>query len=291
MAFFYKRASDPDTAWTLDTGSLPRDPGLDDPGVTYLIRAAGSEHSIVTGGTSPIAALFPGPGMWHDVSDAGSVFADSAGTVPASVDGPVARIADRSGNGHHLLLTGGSAILRASGTSRWIETTSARFAIAAGLAMARKAEVMTMIAAVACENAAGLRPVYFWSVASGSSTRVSLDFNNGIPRCGGRRNDGAGNALAQWPATVTGSVILTGIFSPAGGTTSIRVGEATAIQQSLTGSGMATDDTDSQAAVALTNPGATAVFGGRFYGGIALPRTLAADQMSAVRAKLAELLP
>ena len=40
-------------------------------------------------------------GAWYDPSDIRSIFQDSAGTVPAAVDGPVGRLADKSGRGNH----------------------------------------------------------------------------------------------------------------------------------------------------------------------------------------------
>ena len=40
-------------------------------------------------------------GAWYDVADRLTLFEDAAGTVPAAIDGPVGRIADKSGNGNH----------------------------------------------------------------------------------------------------------------------------------------------------------------------------------------------
>jgi hypothetical protein len=40
-------------------------------------------------------------GFWFDPSDMASMFQNSAGTVAASVDAPVGRILDKSGNGNH----------------------------------------------------------------------------------------------------------------------------------------------------------------------------------------------
>ena len=49
------------------------------------------------------AALFAGGagGIWIDPSDPRTMFEDAAGTIPAAVDGPVGRIADKSGRGNH----------------------------------------------------------------------------------------------------------------------------------------------------------------------------------------------
>jgi hypothetical protein len=70
------------------------------------------------------ATLFAGAaGSFFDVSDLSTVFADTAGTTPASVDGAVARISDKSGNGNHLLQATASLrpLLRQSGSLYYLE--------------------------------------------------------------------------------------------------------------------------------------------------------------------------
>lgn len=57
---------------------------------------------INTIGWSPISLFTPGTnGFWYDPSQASSVFSDLAGTIPASVSGPVGFISDLSGNGNN----------------------------------------------------------------------------------------------------------------------------------------------------------------------------------------------
>ena len=63
-------------------------------------------------------------GAWFDPGDPASLFADSAGTVPASLDGPVGRIVDRSGRGNHAVqaIAAARPLLRAdSGGRRYLE--------------------------------------------------------------------------------------------------------------------------------------------------------------------------
>jgi hypothetical protein len=43
------------------------------------------------------------PGAIYDPSDLSTLFADAAGTTPATVDGPVGRVLDVSGRGNHLI--------------------------------------------------------------------------------------------------------------------------------------------------------------------------------------------
>ncbi len=60
----------------------------------------------LTGGAafSP-STLFAGgyQGSYYDPNDLSTVWADTAGTTPASVNGAVARVDDKSGNGNHLV--------------------------------------------------------------------------------------------------------------------------------------------------------------------------------------------
>jgi hypothetical protein len=44
-------------------------------------------------------------GCWFDPSDLASLFEDTAGTLPATVNGRVGRMVDKSGNGHHAIQT------------------------------------------------------------------------------------------------------------------------------------------------------------------------------------------
>jgi hypothetical protein len=56
-------------------------------------------------GFSPASLFSSGEaGAWYDPSDLSTLFEED-GTTPASVDGPVGKILDKSGNGNHLLQT------------------------------------------------------------------------------------------------------------------------------------------------------------------------------------------
>lgn len=84
------------------------------------------------------AALFVNgeQGVWYDPSDLSTLWADTAGTIPATINGAVARMDDKSGNGHHLIQAtlGLRPILRADGALRYLEfdgsTSSRRLAVA-----------------------------------------------------------------------------------------------------------------------------------------------------------------
>lgn len=54
-------------------------------------------------------------GAWYDISDLGTLWSDTAGTTPATVDGLVRRIDDKSGNGNHLTLAGGKYLRSVGG--------------------------------------------------------------------------------------------------------------------------------------------------------------------------------
>jgi hypothetical protein len=69
--------------------------------------------------------LFAGgeEGFFFDVSDLSTVWEDSAGTVPASVDGPVGRVTDKSGRGRNVTqgTTANKPTLRTGGGLYWLE--------------------------------------------------------------------------------------------------------------------------------------------------------------------------
>lgn len=70
--------------------------------------------------------LFAGgvAGGWYDPGAPGATFADAGATVPAVADGPVARLADLSGQGNHLIQANAAArpLLRRDGSGRaWLE--------------------------------------------------------------------------------------------------------------------------------------------------------------------------
>jgi hypothetical protein len=77
-----------------------------------------------SGGFSP-ATLFANSeeGFWFEISDLSTVWEDSAGTIPASVDGPVGRITDKSGRGRHATqgTTANKPTLRSGGGLYWLE--------------------------------------------------------------------------------------------------------------------------------------------------------------------------
>lgn len=58
------------------------------------------------------AALLPavpdGKTLWFDLSDASTVFEDSAATIPATIGGTVRLVLDKSGNGNGMALVGGT---------------------------------------------------------------------------------------------------------------------------------------------------------------------------------------
>lgn len=72
-----------------------------------------------------VEALFSsgGEGAWYDPSDLSTLWADTAGTIPASVGGEVARVDDKSGNGHHVTqsVIAARPILRQSGGLYYLE--------------------------------------------------------------------------------------------------------------------------------------------------------------------------
>lgn len=68
----------------------------------------GIAASRVSGGFSPTGLFTDGVvGAWYDPTDIGTLFTDSAGTIPVTADGdPVGKMLDKSGNGRHMIASG-----------------------------------------------------------------------------------------------------------------------------------------------------------------------------------------
>jgi hypothetical protein len=97
-------------------------------------------------------------GAWYDPGDSASLFEDAAGTVPASLNGPVGRIADKSGRGNHAVQAVAAArpLLRedASG-KRYLEFDGVDDRLsAAGMSLAHPWDRVSAIRQVAWMNAA-----------------------------------------------------------------------------------------------------------------------------------------
>ncbi len=75
------------------------------------------------GGAAAFTPASLSPTAWYDPSDLATVWQDSARTTPASVNGVVGAIDDKSGNGKHLLqaTTAAKPVLRQSGALYWLE--------------------------------------------------------------------------------------------------------------------------------------------------------------------------
>lgn len=127
------------TAYTLTGASLSLDSDYNDFGEMtgdFVIGATTHanfwEYQIATGQdansqnepvtTYPVAALNGRRGAYYDVSDLSTVFADTAMTTPATLNGTVKAIRDKSGSGHHLIassLGGSVATLKQDGLGNY----------------------------------------------------------------------------------------------------------------------------------------------------------------------------
>lgn len=66
------------------------------------------ENSIIGWSPSKLLPEFTdGKVLWYDLSDASTVFADTAAAVPATIGGPIGMIVDKSNNGMNLTFVGG----------------------------------------------------------------------------------------------------------------------------------------------------------------------------------------
>lgn len=147
-------------------------------------------------------------GLWWDPSDLTTVFEDAAGTIPASVNGVVGRINDKSGRGMHgtqnttsskpvLRLSGGFYYLEFDGIDDWLETPSMDFSSINKLTMTT-----------------GIRRT------SDAATSIALEFSNNVNNNPGSFRIAApiGNGTSTYDIYSRGTVlqnITTALYSSA----------------------------------------------------------------------------
>jgi hypothetical protein len=111
------------------TGAITGTPDADGTGITVTVTVTDADltEEPVTDTMSvtytPFVLFATAEGGWWDFSDLSTVFSDSAGTTPASVDGVVGRVTDKSGNGLHFTqgTTSLKPLLRQAGALYYLE--------------------------------------------------------------------------------------------------------------------------------------------------------------------------
>lgn len=106
----------------------------------YQVSASvgrGYVHSIsATAALDPVELFGSGElGAIYDASDISTLFTDTGGTTPVTMDGDlVAYMADKSGNGHHAVqaTSGARPIYRTNGVHSWLEGDGSRYMTVSG---------------------------------------------------------------------------------------------------------------------------------------------------------------
>lgn len=159
----------------------------------------------LTGHNGAIAASFVGQDGAHYLpSEEGTLWQDTAGTVPATADGdPIARVDDISGNNNHALQSSASLrpTLRVSGDEKWIEFGGTQWLICPAGALGGNVVSLTMAGALSGTQIGQFpRPIAFGSTDQGTAAGSARE-TFGFAQDGSLRFDGAFAAGATLPTT------------------------------------------------------------------------------------------
>lgn len=208
------------------------------------------------------ASLFQGgvQGAWFDPGAEGSVWRDSAGTLPALPDDPVARIDDMSGNGNHATQATVAArpILRQSGGIYWLEFDGVDDALVTG-GVDFPGDSLTMIAAA--EKASVTTSQLFLGL--GATVRCYINRSSSVNRVS--MLDGTGERRGFTQSGIH-RVIASGTVDRAAGVVALRE-NGVASNQSQTGTPPGGDFGTLPIALGSTSGGAL-ILNGKFFGGL-----------------------
>ena len=158
-------------------------------------------------------------GAWYDPSDLGSVWADTAATTPATVNGAVARINDKSANGNHAIqaTAANRPILRQSGAIYYLEFDGVNDFLTVAFVLPQP-----------ISRVAGIRQVAWafgaWLMGGGAGVTAAL-FQTGVTPALALY-DGA-TAASNSGAAVGADVVTTEVHNGAGSSLTVDAGTAT----------------------------------------------------------------
>lgn len=229
-------------------------------------------------------ALFAGgaTGAWWDVSDIGTLFQDTARTVPVTASGQaVARVDDKSGNGNHLLQTtvtrrpiytetGGLKFLQFDGADDCLQAASVTLPAYASYFLATRMGVQGMLLEHSADaTVIGTKGMYLY----GPSAGLRIAVTRGLGGAGAGSGGWAAAAANNWMSTDDAIVELQ--FNA-----SVRQHFNNGIAQSLgavTNNFSVVENATAALNLFARNGGAALPSSGRFYGGI-----IAADPAGAL---------
>lgn len=222
------------------------------------------------GRAAPIDPLTLSPSVWYDPSNLSSMFQDTAGTVAAVVDSPVARINDLSGNARHLLqaTAANQPLLKQSGSIYWLDFDGTDDVVA-NSASFTVSQPDTLVAAVLVEDA----PADIGNIFDSNNLRQILGAH------GPNYRIFAGTANVKGGTRDASAHVLYGFFS--GASSTIKV-DGTQVVTGDPGTGAHTG-----ALYLGSSAAATDYFDGRFFGGGIIPRALTAAEEAGLFSHLA----
>lgn len=228
------------------------------------------------------AWLFQGgaQGAWYDPGAEGVVWRDTAGTLPALPDDPVARIDDLSGNGNHATQATVAArpILRTDGAFYWLEFDGVDDALVT-TAVNFPGDSLTMIAAA--EKASATTTQLFMGL--GASVRFYINRSSSVNRVSildgsGERRGAIQNGIHR--------AVASGTVDRAAGVVVLRE-NGVASNQSQTGAPPSGNFGSLPIALGATSGGAL-ILNGKFFGSLVRLGVLPEAGIAGAEAWLAE---
>lgn len=243
-----------------------------------MLRGRGRLRAGGSSGFNPSSLFAAGEqGGFYNIANLATLFSDTAGTTPASVDGQVARINDLSGRGNNLTQSTSSsqAILRNSGGLYWLEFDGlddgyGTSSFNAGATTAHMASLRSAHAAASVG-----------SVFDGNSTLVANRQLIGTMSSTNWRMSAGASVSSAASTRDASDHILFGNFAAASSTLELDAVQI-ATGNPSTGALSAGIRLGSDAGVAQP-------FNGRFYGGLIIGRSLTASEKSALYTHLGRL--
>lgn len=222
--------------------------------------------------------------VWYDPADLTTLFADRSATpaTPASVDGVVGTIKDKSGNGLHAIAPsdGARSILRQSGALYYIEPDGLDdcYVIPSGANGIFRNAARGVIAAAARAGGSSIVLADFFTGVGSARALLGHSFVSTGPVVIGRRLDSDGGTVLATGAPNTNDIVTRGALDWTNSDLFLYVnGSLAASNTSFSTSGN-TENTDASVDNRLLSANGSGFWSGRFYGLVAgQPASISTD--------------
>jgi hypothetical protein len=226
--------------------------------------------------------------IWWDIQDLDTIWADTARTTPASVNGVVQYIDDKIGTRDLTFVTGTATLRQGANTRYYIElATNTHFTVVNGPGFINNKPALAIFSAWNNSDIVGeSNGIQFLRNVANSSI-VDIRFINGIPTSNVRRNFSQSAAnTASWGSVVNTPCTLTVIADYAvGNLLTLRVNGVAATTVAITGTGNS-ESQDGLGGQAFNNTTLTQDTVGAFYGAVAFDTLPSAGEIDFVEAHL-----